>query len=190
MRTKAGDAGLAQLAGMKSLRVLSLEGTVLTDSGLVHLAGLTQFEDLNLASTSVSDAGLAHLTGLTKPSEMLDLSRTRITDEGLAYLKPMTGLRSLDLGRTKVGDAGLSQLAGIPNLAEADSRPHRRYRRRTRDIEGLNGLRIYLWTRPRSLTTALPSLNCMAGSKSGGRRSHQTRNSTGSIKDPALQIMR
>ena len=183
VRTKAGDAGLAQLAGMKSLRVLSLEGTELTDSGVAHLAGLTQLEDLNLASTSVSDAGLAHLTGLTK-LQMLDLSRTRITDEGLAYLKPMSELRSLDLGRTKISDAGLAQLAGIPNLVELTLDHTDVTDVGLARIEGLERLTNLSLDKTKVTDDGVAKLELHRGSKSRGGRSRQTRNSTGSIKDP------
>ena len=37
---------------MKSLRILSLEGTELSDEGVSHLRGLTNLEDLDLASTT------------------------------------------------------------------------------------------------------------------------------------------
>ena len=42
------DAGLKELAGLKSLQTLDLNGTQVTDAGLKELAGLKSLQTLNL----------------------------------------------------------------------------------------------------------------------------------------------
>ncbi len=62
--TKVTDAGLKELAGLKSLQALYLAGTQVTDAGLKELAGLKSLQILDLRGTKVTDAGLKELAGL------------------------------------------------------------------------------------------------------------------------------
>jgi internalin A len=104
-----GDAGMAYLAGLKSLNTLSLQDTQVGDAGLAHLAGLSKLESLFLGGTRVTDAGLAHLAGLSK-LHMLSLGRTAITDAGLAHLVGLPAVRFIGLEGTKVTPAGIAAL--------------------------------------------------------------------------------
>lgn len=109
------DAGLKGLRGMLRLWKLSLESTSITDAGLVELAHLTGLRDLNLSRTAVSDAGLQHLVGLTALSQLY-LAETQVTDASMAILTRLPRLRDLSLLTTCVGDGGLLALAGLPEL--------------------------------------------------------------------------
>lgn len=80
------DADLAQIAGLKYLRVLHLEKTPLTDAGLAHLKGLASLTYLNIYGTAVTDAGLSQLKGLTN-LKSLYVFETKVTDAGIAALK-------------------------------------------------------------------------------------------------------
>src|SRR5215216_5262134 len=62
--SKATDAGLAPLAGLKNLATLHLERSSVTDAGLAHLAGLGNLQYLNLYSTGITDAGLKQVKNL------------------------------------------------------------------------------------------------------------------------------
>jgi hypothetical protein len=55
------DAGLKELARLKSLKELSLFKTHVTDAGLKELAGLMSLQFLDLRKTKVTDAGLREL---------------------------------------------------------------------------------------------------------------------------------
>jgi hypothetical protein len=55
------DAGLAHVAGLTNLDMLSLAGTTVADAGLVHLRGLTGLRHLTLNDTAVTPAGLEDL---------------------------------------------------------------------------------------------------------------------------------
>ena len=107
--TKVTDAGLHQLAGLKSLQNLDLLGTGVTDAGLKELAGLESLRSLDLCQTKVTDAGLNELAGL-KSLQYLNLCRTGVTDAGLKELAGLNNLQNLLLGETKVTDAGEAEL--------------------------------------------------------------------------------
>ena len=53
------DAGLKELAGLKSLQALNLGDTQVTDAGLKELAGLKSLQLLDLDDTKVTEAGVA-----------------------------------------------------------------------------------------------------------------------------------
>jgi hypothetical protein len=55
--TRLTDAGLKELAGLKSLQTLNLYATQVTDGGLKELAGLQNLQTLNLVATQVTDGG-------------------------------------------------------------------------------------------------------------------------------------
>ena len=92
LREAAGDAQLAELAGLEA---------VLTE--------------LRLDRTAVTDAGLAGLRGFDR-LERLDLSRTGVGDAAIAELAGHPGLEVLNLYGTKVTDAGVARLADLPKL--------------------------------------------------------------------------
>ncbi len=113
--TKVTDAGLKELAALKSLRALGLGGTEVTDAGLNELAPLNSLQSLSVDNTKVTDAGLKELAGLEN-LRALDLRFTKVTDAGLKEVAGLRGLQSLSLYGTKVTDARLKRLAVLPNL--------------------------------------------------------------------------
>jgi len=113
--TQVTDAGLKELAGLKSLQSLYLHGTKVTGAGLKELAGLKSLQSLTLRFTQVTDAGLKHLAGL-KSLQTLDLRSTKVTDAGLKHLAGLKSLQTLNLSFTQVTDAGLKELAGLKSL--------------------------------------------------------------------------
>ena len=84
--TQVTDAGLKELAGLKSLHTLGLSGTQVTDAGLKELAGLKSLHTLYLSETQVTGAGLKELAGL-KSLHTLYLSYTKVTGAGVAELQ-------------------------------------------------------------------------------------------------------
>ena len=84
--TTVTDAGLKELAGLKSLSTLYLDSTKVTDAGVKELAGLKNLTALDLFNTQVTDAGLKELAGL-KNLTTLFLSNTQVTDAGVRELK-------------------------------------------------------------------------------------------------------
>ena len=55
------DVGLKELAPLKNLTALGLNGTKVTDAGLKELAPLKNLEELHLKGTKVTDAGVKEL---------------------------------------------------------------------------------------------------------------------------------
>src|SRR5262249_30984763 len=92
--TRVGDAGLAHLKDLTSLRHLDLSGTQVGETGLIHLQTLTKLEFLALEGTHVGNTGLVHLKGLTN-LHGLALSKTRVSDVGLVHLAELTNLTHL-----------------------------------------------------------------------------------------------
>jgi Leucine-rich repeat (LRR) protein len=88
---------------------LNLQGTQVTNAGLKELAGLKSLQTLNLSNTKVTDVGLKDLAGL-KSLHSLDLGRTQVTDKGLKELAGFKSLQTLNLGFTRVTDAGVAEL--------------------------------------------------------------------------------
>ena len=109
------DAGLKELADLKSLQSLALGGSRVTDAGLKELAGLKGLRTLYLDRTRITDAGLKDLARL-ESLRSLCLSDTQVTDAGLKDLAGLKGLRELYLDHTQVTDAGLKDLAGLRSL--------------------------------------------------------------------------
>ena len=61
------NAGLADLRGLKKLKLLDLRGCVqVSDAGLMEIKGLTNLKSLKLRNPALTDAGLAYLGGLTR----------------------------------------------------------------------------------------------------------------------------
>jgi internalin A len=115
IRTKMTDAGLKELAGLKSLHALYLGGTRVTDAGLKELAGLTSLRTLDVRGTQVTDAGLKELAGL-HGLQRLYLNHCLETDAGMKHLAGLTSLQILNISASNVTDAGLKELAGLKSL--------------------------------------------------------------------------
>ena len=112
---KIGDADMAQLAKLKSLKALYCGGKEVTDAGLAHLAELPLLEDLVLAGVHMSDNGLVHIArlGRLKTLELVG----NFTDAGLSHLRGVTSLKNLYLAKSpSITDAGLAHLSHIPTL--------------------------------------------------------------------------
>jgi internalin A len=102
------DAGLAQLATMKSLKVLRLrQCKQIGDPGLAHLGKIASLQELNLDDTPVTDKGVRFLAGL-KNLRALTLMQCQVTKKTvLETLKDLKGLRvklSDDYGSVIIGE--------------------------------------------------------------------------------------
>ena len=124
------DAGVKEIAGLSSLRVLRLRGSnkppgadgihryqppALTDAALRNIGTLKELRVLGLSTSGASDAGFKELAGL-KQLTRLDLNYTLLTDAGLKELGGLTNLTHLSLAETKVTDAGLAVIKGFKSL--------------------------------------------------------------------------
>ena len=102
-RKQIGDAGVAELCKIKTLRVLSLQRTNITSEGAASLELLPKLGRLNLALTKVDDKAIPALSTLTALTS-LDLSFTGVTDEGVIHLETLTNLNQLLILETAVSN--------------------------------------------------------------------------------------
>jgi len=108
------DTGVASLADLKNLEVLSLSRTRLTDAGLSAISGFDKLRSLDVSGTQLSDAGIAQLAAL-KQLAKLSLAQTGITDASVDTLAQWTTLRELDLMSNKLTPESLARLrAALP----------------------------------------------------------------------------
>ena len=140
--TRITDDGLKHLAGLRSLKRLTLGAHDITDRGLKYLRSLPELESLSLSNnTAVTDQGLIHLKGMAlrelhipnaaktdrglkyylaaiqSPSELM-LHTWQLTDEGMKHLTKQKGLRTLSLtgGITDKGLVALYHLTDLQSL--------------------------------------------------------------------------
>jgi hypothetical protein len=108
--TGVGDAGVANLAGMRVLQNLDLSGTNLSDAALASLArNHPSLQWLELRRTRITTAGLAHLAKLPRLLD-LDLSDCPIDDDAIPALIGCRSLRMLQLPGTKLTPSGVAHL--------------------------------------------------------------------------------
>jgi hypothetical protein len=114
------DRGLRRLAGLKSLRSLTLSGEQLSGTGFRRLQELPALTNLTVYSCEhLTDRGIAALSEMKHLTELSLLSAEALTDSQLADLAKLTALRKLNLwGGGGITDAGLTHLSMLPNLEE------------------------------------------------------------------------
>jgi Leucine-rich repeat (LRR) protein len=108
-----GDATVAKLVEIKTLKDFWLANTKITDHSLELIGTRSDPRSAIFDGTAITDRGLAHLRGV-KNLEGLGLAATRITDEGLKALAGLQRLRGLDVRLTRVTAKGLRHLKGLP----------------------------------------------------------------------------
>ena len=109
------DAGLAHLAKLTQLKILTLAGQPVTDAGLAHLSELTSLKEVGFAGTRITGTGFAHLRKSTGLEEIHGIGTP--TDLGMAHLPHYKLLTYVDLGDgLNVTDTGLKHLAGLAHL--------------------------------------------------------------------------
>ncbi len=82
---KVTDEGLEEVAKLKQLKGLYLEGTEITDAGLKEVAKLKQLNFLALNLTLITDAGLKEVAKL-KQLRFVNLKDTKVTKAGVDQL--------------------------------------------------------------------------------------------------------
>jgi hypothetical protein len=114
-------AGLHIAAAFPKLRRLNIGNNQIGDVGVSALAGLSSLKILHLHGTRVTDVGLAALTRLA-PLEELQVSFREVTDKSAKILSGCKNLRVLHLFHTEVTDKGLQELRKLQHLKELELR--------------------------------------------------------------------
>lgn len=114
-----GNGALANIAKMKSLTTLSMNGGVLRepncDTGLAAIKEMHQLTSLSLEGANVTPAGLAHIATMVW-LESLNVARTRFNDDNLKILAPLVNLKELNISFTTVSDNGFEYLLPFHEL--------------------------------------------------------------------------
>lgn len=116
------DEHLSAVAGIRTLKELSVSANSATDAGLAQIGALTNLCTLSLRANYMTGSGLrgwAEMTSL----ETLHLVMPNLKDEQLAWLAHLPRLSRLQLYRSKVTAEGLQQLGGAPQLRDLIVRP-------------------------------------------------------------------
>ena len=115
--TLIGDEGIAQLAGLKFLKVIDLRlCSLVTDKALETLATMPELRAVRVSGTNVTDAGIAALLKLPKLSE-LDLRNCRgVTKAAIEKLAEKKSLSMLKIGGEKIDDAVLEIVGKLGTL--------------------------------------------------------------------------
>jgi hypothetical protein len=100
-----------------NLEELGLRGSAITDAGLATVAGIRSLKRLDLWHTGIGDAGLKRLRPLQNLEELI-LCGTKVTNNGLALLASFPKLRLLHFWGHELNRTGLHYLARLPNLKE------------------------------------------------------------------------
>lgn len=108
-----GD-GLQRLQGLQ-LQKLDLGRNSVDDKAGPFLAGIPSLRSLSLRECPVTDAILPHLRSLPKLVS-LDLRKTKVTDDGMKLVAQMVQLEELELYDTAVTDAGIEMISKLPKL--------------------------------------------------------------------------
>ena len=109
------DEGMASIGQMKSLRVVTLDGTGITEPALAHLSRLRNLEYLTLANTKIVGSGLLWLMPLPRLTH-LELSNTGLDSVQLEQLVGHSSLEYLSLEGLAVTSHDLRALSTLPGL--------------------------------------------------------------------------
>lgn len=109
------DTQLRDIAALRSIDYLYLDGTSITDEGVSHLGALRSMRILDLGNTKVTGATLDRLSSMTQ-LETLVLHETQLDDAGVRQLSSQRSVRELDLGQTKISGAAIEDLARMTQL--------------------------------------------------------------------------
>ena len=139
------DAAFKELAALKGLKALKIDGTNLTlantgatfaqfkqlveldagdspvsDEGLLALCAARALEKLNLRKTNVSDSGFQPLAQLQKLKELNLSEIPALTGTGFADIVELTGLEIVYLNDSGITDKGMKSIARLFELKQLD----------------------------------------------------------------------
>jgi Leucine-rich repeat (LRR) protein len=110
------NAGMVQVAKLKSLKGLYWTENRVTNRGLRHLTELTSLEELALGGDHIGNSGLVHVAKLPHLRYLM-LWGKNFTDDGMVCLQNFPSLKILHLGGlSNITDAGLEHLSHISRL--------------------------------------------------------------------------
>jgi hypothetical protein len=116
-RTGVTHAGLAHLKSVETLELLDLEGMKLGDQSYAEVAEMRSLRVLHLGGSPVTPATLAALKGRLR-LRTLGVNWVGLGDESLAVIADFAGLEELDMSGAKVTPDGVRQLRRAKSLRD------------------------------------------------------------------------
>jgi hypothetical protein len=113
-KVKLGDAEIATLSQMVSLRRVTAPDSGLSDDHISRLANLSNVTSLGLWQTRITDEGLKTIGKMANLSYLSVEGNRGVTNEGLAHLSGCKKLSWLGLSYTGISDDGMKHLVGLP----------------------------------------------------------------------------
>jgi Leucine Rich Repeat (LRR) protein len=111
------DAGAANLAQLKRLKILDISGQGFTEKGCRLLSTLPELEELWLESPDAGDGAMKYLSQM-RSLKKLSLYKMPITNDGLLHLSALRSLEELSVEHTNVTGDGLKKLRShLPNCS-------------------------------------------------------------------------
>lgn len=110
---KLTDAGMEQLAGLKSLESFNFVGTAITGNAYAKFNGFTQLTRVSHRGSSINDEGLKELCDHLPNLESISLAHAKFTDAGAHHLAKLKKLKGLELG-AHATPAALAHVTALP----------------------------------------------------------------------------
>jgi hypothetical protein len=107
--TKATGATIKEIAQIKTLEYLMLDGSDIDGKSLAPLRDLKKLKQLSIDGESIDDKAISFVADLPQIAVLL-LSNTNISDESIATLSRCQKLELLAIGKTKISKEGRNEL--------------------------------------------------------------------------------
>jgi Leucine-rich repeat (LRR) protein len=114
--SSANEQGIGMLSNLPALKELTMHGVKVTDAAMKAIGRLDSLEALAMFGVGITDDGLANLKGLVNLRYLSIRHNKKVRRPGLAHLAPLRRLQSLDLGGVKIDDDSLAELKPLVRL--------------------------------------------------------------------------
>jgi hypothetical protein len=111
---KLTDAGLENLAGLKSMESFGYIGTSMLGHAFAKFDGWTNLKTCSFRGSSIDDEGLRLICEKFPNLENISLAHAKFTDAGAVHLAKLTKLKGLELGTKNATAATLAHVQKLP----------------------------------------------------------------------------
>lgn len=113
------DNWFSHIAKLEKLKVIGLSHTGTTVENLKTISNLKNLEIINLEATAINDYAMEIICGFPN-LKYLSLAHTLITDREIENLLQLEKLKGLDVSATRITDRGMETIMKITGLEELD----------------------------------------------------------------------
>lgn len=115
-KAKVTDKGINELAALKNLSELNLNGTAVSGVGLKEFASVKVLKTLRLTDSSVTNDSLKTISKFESLEHLGLYKCGKVGDAGLKEIAKLKNLQGLFLGYTGVTNDGMKDLVNLKNL--------------------------------------------------------------------------